>query len=283
MSTAVNKPPDHKPEGPSRGAAALGRIPARPTRPPLPQAEETEVHTRILRLALGLEEARAYWAHVDPSVPPGSRALAAFEQRWFGARTLHRVKTLLPYLAHRYDAFPEALAVLSRWRNMEPAARQVVCHWHLQLSDPIYRRFTGELLIERRSLHHPELDRPAAARWLRQTWPSRWSEATVTQFASKLLSAGSEAGLLSPKRDPRALLFPKVPDLAIAYLLHLLRGLRFEGSLTDNPYLASVGLDGSFLDQRLKTIPGITLRRMGRLVEFDWAYPSLTSWAEASL
>ena len=245
--------------------------------------EEVETHTRLLRLALGVEEARAYWSRVDPSVPPSARTLVAFEQRWFGSKTLERVKTLLRYLVHRYDAFPESLCVLRRWREMDPATRQVVCHWHLQLTDPIYRRFTGELLLERRTLHVPRIDRPAVARWLRQTWPSRWSEATLTQFASKLLSAGAEAGLLSPKRDPRTLLFPKVPDLAIVYLLYLLRTLRFQGSLTENPYLHSVGLDGLFLDQRLKSARGVELRRMGRLVEFDWSYPTLTAWAEASL
>lgn len=245
--------------------------------------EVTEVHTRILRLALGIEESRAYWANVDPTVPEGRRALQAFEQRWFGPKTLDRVKTLLPYLAVRYDAFPEALAVLRRWRQMEPAARQVICHWHTQLSDPIYRRFTGELLIARRGLREPKVDRPAVARWLRQEWPHRWSEATILQFASKLLSAASEAGLVSPKRDPRELLFPKVPDLAVAYLLHLLRSVKHEGSLLENAYVASVGLGEGFLDQRLKAIPSVTLRRMGRLVELDWTYPTLTAWAEATL
>lgn len=256
--------------------------------PPAPRerpqlSEVTEVHTRILRLALGIEEARAYWANVDPTVPAGARALTAFEQRWFGAKSLDRVKTLLPYLAVRYDAFPEALEVLRRWRHMDPATRQVVCHWHTQLTDPIYRRFTGELLIERRALREPKVDRPAVARWLRHTWPDRWSEATILQFASKLLSAASEAGLVSPKKDPRSLLFPKVPDLAIAYLLHLLRGIRHEGSLTENAYVTSVGLGEGFLDQRLKTIAGITLRRMGHLVELDWTHPTLTAWAEAAL
>jgi hypothetical protein len=265
-------------------------IPARASReskdaPPrgTPLGEATEIHTQVLRLALGVEEARAYWSRVDPAIPPAARALAAFEQRWFGAKTLVRVKTLLGYFANRYDAFPESLSVLRRWREMDPAARQVICHWHLQLTDPIYRRFAGELLLERRALHNPQVDRPAVARWLRQTWPERWSEATVIQFASKLLSAGAEAGLLSPKRDPRALLFPKVPDLALVYLLYLLRTLHFQGTLTENPYLHSVGLDGSFLDQRLKTVRGVALRRMGRLVELDWSYPTLAAWAEASL
>lgn len=245
--------------------------------------EETEVHTRILRLALGIEEARAYWANVDPTVPPGERALQAFDQRWFGAKTLPRVKTLLPYLAARYDAFPEALEVLRRWRHMEPATRQVICHWHAQLSDPIYRRFTGEFLVDRRTLPDAKVDRPGVARWVRQAFPGRWTESTIVQFASKLLSAASEAGLVSPKRDPRSLLFPKVPDDAIVYLLHLLRAVRHEGSLTENPYVASVGLGDGFLDQRLRTSSAITLRRMGALVELDWAHPSLTAWAEASL
>jgi hypothetical protein len=248
-----------------------------------PPAEEAEVHTRILRLALGIEEARAYWANVDPAVPPGARALQAFEQRWFGPKTLHRVRTLLPYLASRYDEYPEALGVLRRWRNMEPATRQVICHWHVQLSDPIYRRFTGQFLIERRELKDPKVDRPAVARWLRQTWPDRWSEATVLQFASKLMSAASEAGLVSPKRDPRELLFPKVPDVALAYLLYLLKGVWFEGTFTENPYLESIGLGGGVLDQRLRGSTSVTIRRMGALVELDWVHANLDDWAKATL
>jgi hypothetical protein len=280
-------------ERPHSGAALDTTAFEREAMPPQPpaesssrriaQGEEREVHTRLLRLALGIEEARAYWSRVDPSVAPAARPLIAFEQRWFGAKTLERMKTLLPYLAHRYDGFPESLAVLRRWRDMEPAVRRVICHWHLQLTDPIYRRFTGEFLLERRSLQEPSVDRPAVARWLRQTWPDRWAEATVLQFASKLLSAAAEAGLVSQKRDPRKLTFPKVPDHALVYLLYLLRSLEIAGSLTENPYLSSVGLDGTFLDQRLKAVSGVTLRRMGRLVEFDWAYPSLTTWAEATL
>ena len=114
-------------------------------------AEATELHTRILRLALGVEESREYWANVDPTVPAASRARVAFEQRWFGARSADRVQTLLSYFSARFDAFPPALDVLRRWRAMDPPTRRLVCHWHLQLSDPLYRRFTGEFLVERRS------------------------------------------------------------------------------------------------------------------------------------
>ena len=245
--------------------------------------EATEIHTRILRLALGIEESRSYWEHVDPSLPPAQRPLVAFEHRWFGAKSMDRVRFLLANFVDRYDPFPEALGVLQRWRSMDAATRQVVCHWHLQLSDPLYRRFTGRFLVERRGLRDPKVDRDIALRWVNSEFPERWSAATCVQFASKLLSAASEAGLVSPKRDPRSLLLPKVTDLALGYLLYLLRGTRFEGTLTENPYLASVGLTEGFLDQRLRALPGITFRRMAHLTEFEWAAPTLTAWAEATL
>lgn len=245
--------------------------------------EATAVHTRILRLALGIEDSRSYWDHVDPILPLTARAQVAFEQRWFGAKSLERVRFLLSNFVDRYDAFPEALAVLRRWRSMDAAARQVICHWHLQLSDPLYRRFTGSFLVERRGLRDPKVDRDVALRWVKNEFPNRWSEATCVQFASKLLSAASEAGVISPKNDPRTLLIPKVPDLALGYLLHLLRSLHFTGSLIDNHYLASVGLTDGFLDQRLRALPGITFRRMAHLTELDWDHPTLIAWAEANL
>lgn len=255
----------------------------RTKRPAPGQAEATEIHTRILRLALGVEESRAYWEHIDASVPVAKRALVAFEQRWFGNKSLERVRFLLANLTDRFDPFPEALVTLKRWHSMDAATRQVLCHWHLQVSDPIYRRFSGSFLVERRGLREPQVDRDAVLRWVKNEFPDRWSETTCVQFASKLLSAASEAGLISGKRDPRKLLFPKVPDAAITYLLYLLRSVRFEGTLTENPYFASVGLTNGFLDQRLRALPAITYRRMAHLTEFDWEYPSLAAWAEATL
>jgi len=40
---------------------------------------------------------------------------------------------------------------------MEPEARRVICHWHLQLTDPLYRSFTGGYLAERRAGTRPEV------------------------------------------------------------------------------------------------------------------------------
>ncbi|MFO0605031.1 MAG: hypothetical protein U0324_17760 [Polyangiales bacterium] len=261
-------------------AGAFVASPSRVGHDRVSMAEETRIHTRLQRLALGVEESRAYWANVDPSVPPAERAVAAFEGRWFGAKSLERIRVLLPYLAARYDAFPDALAALRRWRAMEPDTRRAISHWHLQLTDPIYRAFAGDFLPARRGVADATLDRPAVLRWVRGASPGRWGESTLVQFASKLLSAGAEAGLLSPAPDPRKLPLPRVPDDALVYLLHLLREVRFEGSLADNPYLRSVGIEGTLLDHRLRGITALRLQRVGSVCDFEWTYPTLAAWAE---
>jgi hypothetical protein len=251
-------------------------------------SETTDIHTRLQKLALGVEESRRYWEHVctlpsTRSPTSTDRALVAFEQRWFGSKSLERVRFLLSNLTERYDSFPEALEVLQRWRMMDAQTRQVICHFHLQLSDPLYRLFTSGFLVERRASPHARIDRPIVLRWLRTEFPDKWSESTLVQFASKLLSATSEAGLVSPKRDPRSLLLPKVSDIALTYMLHLLRTIRFKGTLTNNPYLGSLGLVDGALDQRLRALSAITFRRMGALTELEWHHPTLTAWAEATL
>src|SRR5690606_34019109 len=126
----------------------------------------------------------------------------------------------------------------------------------------LYRRFTGELLpqLRRRGTPRP-LDRDLAIRWVGETYPDRWAHATLVQFGSKLLSAVTEARLAAERRDPRSLPTPEVPDDALEYLLYLLRGVAFAGTVQENPYLASVDLEGSFLDRRLRGLPSIRFHR----------------------
>ena len=145
-------------------SAAAGHAPVQQSSSSLAGHEVTDIHTRILRLALGLAESRGYWEHIDPAVPESDRALVAFEQRWFGAKSLNCVRYVLGNMKARYDAFPRALAVLMRWRGMDLATRQAICHVHLQLSDPMYRRFTGSFLLERRQLPEARVNRDVVLR-----------------------------------------------------------------------------------------------------------------------
>jgi hypothetical protein len=233
------------------------------------------------RLGLAVEESRAYWEAADPAL--GEPPALGFERRCLAARNVERIRTILGAMAQRYDAYPEALAVLARWRRMDVATRRVICHWHLQLADPLYRRFSGEFLVERRA-SGDRIDRPATARWLRQ-------EDAEEERAVDLLTAAAQAGLITARRDPRILLDPEVPDRALGYVLYLLRSLGAEPVSFDDPYLASVGLTEDDLARRRPGRLGVRLRRAGAGsagvgglggVGLDFDHPSLTAWAAAT-
>lgn len=242
--------------------------------------ENRQVHTRLLKCALELEESRAYWAHTDGA--EAVTAQQAFDEYWFGARSLAWVVILLTNMRGRFDAFPAALKTLHRWPDMSPDVRRILCHWHLQLSDPLYRTFTGIYLVNRRSGPRLEITRDLVVNWVGQQGPERWTMPTRIQLASKLLSAAFSAGLVGTNRDPRPLLVPKVDDNALEYLMYLLRELQFEGTMLNNPYLASVDLQGTALEERLRNLPGIEFRRQGDLTDFKWHYGNLSEWADAT-
>jgi hypothetical protein len=65
--------------------------------------------------------------------------------------------------------------------------------------------------------------------------------------------------------------------------LYFLRSITYVGTLLDNPYLRSVGLEGHVLESRLEKLSSLNFKRVGDLTEFDWQHPSLTAWAEADL
>jgi hypothetical protein len=242
-------------------------------------AEFTSYHTRLLKCSLEVEHCRAYWLHVCDAARKDLEK-QVFEDYWFGARTLPRVRLLLSNFRERFDRFPQAISVLHRWAEMSAGTRKLVCHWHLQLADRLYREFTGSFLVSRVADGRPEISRDVVVRWIDQVAPERWSIATRIQFARKLLYSASEAGILKGRRDPREWQAPRITDEALGYILYLLRSIEFQGTLIDNPYLASVGLLGPELDRRLRTFPDCPLRRQGELFEFSWRFTNLAQWAD---
>lgn len=245
-------------------------------------AESVEYHTRLLRCSLEVDHSREYWQHVEQSAAD-SAAHVAFSEYWFGARSLPRVRVLLANFRERFDRFSPALAVLNRWRPMDATTRRQICHWHLQLADRLYREFTGDFLVSRLAVGRSDVSRDVVVRWTEERAPQRWTISTRIQFARKLLFSAEEAGILKHGRDPRQIEMPRVNDDALAYLLYLLRGLQFQGTLITNPYLASVGIDALELDRRLRGGRDCSLSRQGELFEFSWRYENLTQWAQATV
>jgi hypothetical protein len=242
------------------------------------RAEATAVHTRILRTTLAVDDCYAYWQRVDTRVPAAERARVAFTERWFGLKSEARVRTLVGDMLERFDAFPEALELLRRLGTVPASLRPWLCHVHTALADPIYRRFTGELLPERRALGHDAVDREDVARWINGLFPERWSTITAVKFGSNLLGAALEAGLVAERRDPRRLARLDVPEAILGYTLYLLRELSFEGSLTDNLYLRGMGIRAESFRGVAGRIPGIRFAELGGVAELTFTESSLMAF-----
>jgi len=246
-------------------------------------AEGTAVHTRILRCMLAVEDSYAYWQHVDRDVPVKERARVAFEQRWFGTKSEARLRTIMTDMVERFDAYPEALTLLQQLRTVPSALRPWICHVHTQLADPIYRRFTGDLLPLRRAHGLATIDRDSVARWIDGVEPGRWSSTTCIKFASNLLATALDAGLVNGRRDPRKLPALAVPDVVLGYVLYLLRSVHIEGSITDNPYLRSLGVTPGNFASFSPHIPGIQFAELGGVIDLTWTDPDLLQWGVRNL
>ena len=252
-------------------------VPTGETRPARP-AESTDVHTRILRCMLAADDCFAYWRHVDATVPIADRARIAFEQRWFGTKSEARVRTIMTDMVERFDVYPEALALFQKLGRIPAGLRVFLCHLHTQLADPVYRAFTGDFLPRRRDEGRTTVDRAAVARWVESSHPGRWSPVTCTKFASNLLATALDVGLVRGRRDPRQLPHPAVPPIIVAYALYLLRGTRVEGTLTENPYLKSLGLTTESLGRLSASLPGVRIAELGSVAEVTFQEPTLTAW-----
>ena len=149
--------------------------------------------------------------------------------------------------------------------------------------DRLYREFTGGWLVDRRTNGRTEVTRDLVVRWIEELAPERWVTSTRIQFARRLLHSAAETGLLKGARDPRQLQIPRVSDEALTYILYLLRAIQFQGSLPENPYLASVGITGRDMERRLRALPAFRFRRQGELFEFGWRHDGLLEWADATV
>jgi hypothetical protein len=116
------------------------------------------------------------------------------------------------------------------------------------------------------------------ARWVDSLEPGRWSVITCRKFGTNLLATAVEAGLLGKQKEQRELADANVPDQVLGYALYLLRSVRMEKAIGDDPYLRSLRADRDALPALLPRVPGITYQRLGRVEELDWHYPSLTVW-----
>ena len=149
--------------------------------------EASTFHTRLTKAGLAVEECRAYWER--RRTQPAPNAQTAFSEYWFGAKSLLWLQRLMADMRERFEAFPESLQVLASWNRMPASVRTTICHWHLQLADPLYRAFTGLYLPRRHRDGFESTSGEIVSQAIEEVCPDRWQVATRKQFARKLLYA----------------------------------------------------------------------------------------------
>lgn len=195
-------------------------------------------HTGLLRLGLAVAQSATFWRKASDDLPLKELQNLALSQDWFNVSEA-RTKYLVGQLQKRFP-FPVRQA-LKFGRDLERRQCQLVCHWHLQLTDPVYRRFTSEYLLSRWTSPTTTIDLEGSEKWVKSLpMTCDWKSVTARRMASGLLSAATDAGLCSGSgKGERSLRLPTVSDADIEYLKTILKAA---GALAElDLYLNSVG------------------------------------------
>lgn len=209
-----------------------------------PFKEETSPHTGLLRLGLVVEQSQIFWCRAGQERDARVLAEQASRQEWFQDTSDSRSRYLVQQLSRRFP--PECRAELARSPDLQAS---LVCHWHLQLTDPLYRLYTGEYLMERWSSPTQSVSLEGSNEWARkQAYTFGWRPNTVRRLASGLLSSATEAGLCRRSgRRERELRLPRVESRDREYLTSLLEKAGALGSRS--MYLLPVGLGSGSLTE----------------------------------
>ncbi len=224
-----------------------------------PLAESNELPKHLPRCAMLVEESLAYWEHIDPRSSPEDRLDEARRDRWFGPpQHPSRISNLLTELAARFDAFPHALRLLQSIA-LPPASCPLVCHVHFALADVRYRRFTGEYLADRRERGLGAAGVEQVAEWIAANERALGRPSSHAGLAKRLLVSAGEAGLIEEDGAPRAVGPPELLGMVVAYVLYLLREIRFSGTLLENAYLRGLGVTAENVRETIEAAPGVRM------------------------
>lgn len=199
--------------------------------------EQTAPHTGLLRLGLAVEQSVAFWAQAGTEADLDALVERAHQEKWFPNSSESRNRYLVQQLARRFS--PQTRSLLAAQAELSPP---LVCHWHLQLTDPIYRLFTGSYLMSCWSSPTQSVGLEGSVKWVsNQALTIGWRVNTIRRMASGLLSSATEAGLCRKSgRKERELWLPAMTSSETEYLNNLLESV---AALENRSlYLLPVGL-----------------------------------------
>jgi hypothetical protein len=172
-------------------------------------------------MGLQVDASMRFWSHVQAGESAAERRRRAAQEGWYPELSEARLKYLLSELEKR---FPQSsLPALQAWSPEGERQAPLVCHWHLQCSDPLYRDFTSSYLVRLWARPDHGLSVAEVDAWLAARAPDRgWSATTRRRLASGLLGAAAEAGLLKGSGRKKEVRTVNVDAASMGYLRSVL-------------------------------------------------------------
>lgn len=182
----------------------------------------TSEHTGLLRMGLEVKASMLFWKRAEAGENPKERRQRALHEGWFPSLSEARLRYLLGELEKRFHG--PALDALKIWKPEAERQAPLVCHWHLQWSDPLYRDFSSGYLVGLWAQPERGITVAGVEGWLEQRGShSGWSPSTRRRLASGLLAAASQAGFLQGNGRQRDLRTVTADGPSLAYLRALVR------------------------------------------------------------
>lgn len=174
-------------------------------------------HTGLLRMGLEVDLSRTFWSRADVKEEARERRARAAREGWFPELSDARLRYVIAELDKRFPH--RALVALRQWRPDEVRA-PLICHWHLQWSDPLYRDFSSGFLVSAWARPEARVSVADVDQWLTQRGShDGWSLSTRRRLASGLLSAACEAGFVKGSGRAKELRTVAVDSASLTYLL----------------------------------------------------------------
>jgi len=242
-------------------------------------------HTAMIRVTARLNETMTYIRHYNDEINAADLKKSAWSQQWFGFLSESIFNRLMPTLSNRFGKYSYLMEILQRWsfQGIENHDFKLICHFHIQISDPYYRWATGEYIPARFNEGIDEITKSSLAKALSTRTVNPLNANTLHKLSRNILTTARDTGLLQGKTD-KTIAIPASSVEVLGYLLYALRLFDFSMSeIPESPYIQSVFRNPGSLRNLLTEGQAKNWWEYnweGRTFAINYAYADINPWFE---
>lgn len=214
-----------------------------------------EASTTMMKVGARLDETRSYLNYFDINNDLKIQKEKAWNEQWFGFLPEQILETVVYSLYQRFGQFSLMTKVLKSWLNkgLDNHDFKLICHFHIQLTEPFYRWATGQYFSQRYNEAYDDIPSTVLAKQLEKAFMKEkdLSSQSYQRLAIGILSTARDLGLLKGKAQ-KLFAKPLVSIEFLGYLIYTLQHFMFPfAELPSSPYIQSILRDESQLKRLL--------------------------------